>query len=145
MPHEREVPSRHVGQVVHADPSAVYDFASDVANLPVWASGLATSGVRVEGDHLVVDSPMGSVRVRFVARNALGVLDHDVTLPSGTVVHNPFRVLPHPDGSELLFTVRQIELTDEEFARDVETVRQDLERLARHIESLGSAADPLTG
>lgn len=72
---------------------------------------------------------MGTVRVRFVPRNDLGVLDHDVTLPSGTTVTIPVRVLPHPDGAEVVFTVRRIELTEEEFERDVRAVADDLARL----------------
>jgi hypothetical protein len=31
---------------------------------------------------------IGTVKVRFTERNALGVLDHDVALPSGATVHN---------------------------------------------------------
>lgn len=65
----------------------------------------------------------------FVERNPHRVADHDVTLPSGTTVHNPLRVLAHPDGSEVVFTVRQIELTDEEFDRDCALVADDLARL----------------
>ena len=129
------VPSRHVSQVIHADPSAVYEFASDLENLPRWASGLAASPVTRVGDHLVVASPMGEVTVRFVERNEFGVLDHDVTLPSGTTVNNPLRVLAHPDGAEVVFTVRQIELTDEEFDRDAEIVASDLSRLKALLES----------
>ena len=122
--------SHHVSRVIPASPERVYAYASDVGNLPVWAAGLATSNITRDGDDLIVESPMGQVRVRFVEQNALGVLDHDVTLPSGTVVTNPLRVIAHPDGSEVIFTVRQIELTDDEFARDIGMVEADLERLA---------------
>ncbi|WP_298752106.1 hypothetical protein [uncultured Serinicoccus sp.] len=59
---------------------------------------------------------------------------YDVVLPSGTVVTNPLRVLAHPHGSEVVFTVRQIELTDEEFDRDCQTVAADLDRLAGLVE-----------
>lgn len=126
--------SQHVSRVIAATPQAVYAFAADVDNLPRWAAGLAQADVQRDGDELLVDSPMGQVRVRFVERNALGVLDHDVTLPSGTVVANPLRVVPHPEGSEIIFTVRQIELTDEEFERDVALVAADLDRLAALVE-----------
>lgn len=113
----------------------VYAYASDVENLPAWAAGLAQSNVTRDGDDLVVESPMGQVRVRFVEQNTFGVLDHDVSLPSGTVVTNPLRVVAHPDGCEVIFTVRQIELTDDEFARDIRMVEADLERLAAQVES----------
>ena len=126
--------SHHVSRVVAAPPHEVYDVAADPANLPRWASGLAQAEVEVRGDVLVVQSPMGEVTVRFVPRNDLGVLDHDVTLPDGTVVTNPFRVLAHPDGSEVLFTVRQLGLTEEEFERDCATVAQDLEALGSLVE-----------
>lgn len=125
--------SRHVSRVIHASPDTVYEYASDVDNLPQWAAGLAQAEVVREGDALFVESPMGRVEVRFVESNRFGVLDHDVTLPSGTVVTNPVRVLAHPEGAEVVFTVRQIELDDDAFARDVATVEADLERLDRRL------------
>ena len=126
--------SRHLSRVVAASPQSVYAFAADSANLPLWAAGLAQAEVEVRGDALVVQSPMVEVTVRFVPRNDLGVLDHDVTLPSGTTVTNPLRVLARPEGAEVLFTVRQIELTDEEFERDCRLVEQDLETLRSLLE-----------
>ncbi|MCK0091588.1 SRPBCC family protein [Rhodococcus sp. F64268] len=126
--------SRHVSQVIACPPAQVYEFAANPDNLPRWASGLAQSHVERDGGTLVVDSPMGRVTVRFTPHNDLGVLDHDVTLPSGTTVNNPVRVLAHPNGSEILFTVRQIDLSDEEFDRDTATVAKDLERLRDLLE-----------
>lgn len=125
--------SQHVSQVIPAAPEVVYEYASNVDNLPEWAAGLAQGAVVRDGDELLVDSPMGRVVVRFVERNHFGVLDHDVTLPSGTVVRNAVRVIRHPDGAEVVFTVRQIELDDDAFARDVEAVAADLERLAQCV------------
>lgn len=124
--------SIHVSTVIHRDPQAVYAFARDVDNLPRWAAGLASSTVRrgeADADTLIAESPMGTVRFTFVAENDLGVLDHDVELPDGTVVHNPLRVLAHPEGAEVVFTLRQLTMTDEEFARDAAMVEADLERL----------------
>ncbi len=126
--------SRHVSRVISAPPELVYAFASNPDNLPRWAAGLATADVVREGDSLVVYSPMGKVTVRFVTQNEFGVLDHEVTLPSGTTVTNPVRVLAHPEGSEIVFTIRQVELTDDEFDRDVGMVEEDLERLKRLME-----------
>ena len=127
--------SRHVSRVIAASPNAVYEFASDPDNLPRWAAGLARTEVVREGDALVVDSPMGRVTVRFVPRNEYGIVDHDVTLPSGTIVTNPVRVLAHPEGAEIVFTIRQLELTDDEFDRDTRMVEEDLDRLARLLTS----------
>ena len=126
--------SRHVSQVVRRSPAEVYAFVADPANLPRWASGLARAEVRRDGEDLVVDSPMGEVRVRFVQRNDLGVLDHAVVLPDGTQVMNPMRVLAHPDGAEVLFTVRQLGMTDEQLDADVAAVAADLVRLRELLE-----------
>lgn len=134
MNREPFVASRHVARVIRRTPDEVYEFAANPANLPKWAAGLANSPVTIDGDRLLVDSPMGQVTVRFVPHNDLGVLDHDVTLPSGTVVNNPVRVLSHPNGAEILFTVRQIELSDEEFERDLGMVADDLKRLEEVLE-----------
>lgn len=127
--------SRHVSRVIAASPQDVYEVAVEPTNLPRWASGLAEAEVEVKGDHLVVQSPMGEVRVRFVPRNSFGILDHDVTLPSGATVTNPLRVLAHPDGAEVVFTVRQLDLSDEEFEQDARTIAKDLDALAALVES----------
>jgi hypothetical protein len=128
--------SRHVSVRIGASRDAVYAFARDPRNLRRWAAGLAQGRVeQAEGDALVVDSPMGRVGVVFAPPNDLGVLDHDVTLPSGEVVHNPLRVLAHPEGAEVVFTVRQGGASDEDFARDVAAVQADLVRLKGLLEA----------
>lgn len=127
--------SRHVSQVISRTPAEVYAFAADPDNLPRWAAGLAEGKVRREGDELLVSSPLGDVRVRFVPANEFGILDHDVTLPTGEVVTNPLRVLTHPDGAEVVFTLRQLGLTDQEFDRDEQAVTADLARLRVLLEA----------
>ncbi|GAC54575.1 SRPBCC family protein [Gordonia amicalis] len=127
--------SRHVSTVIGASADDVYEFVSEPDNLPEWAAGLATSEVVRRGDDLVAESPMGTVTVRFVPRNTLGVVDHDVILPNGATVHNPLRVLPHPEGAEVVFTVRQLSMSDEEFDRDTLMVEEDLARLKALFET----------
>ncbi|WP_153503673.1 SRPBCC family protein [Cumulibacter manganitolerans] len=127
--------SRHLSCVVAASPEAVYRYAADPDNLPRWAAGLAAAEVRRDGDDLVVCSPMGEVRVRFVPRNDHGILDHEVVLPTGERVLNPMRVVAHPHGAEVLFTVRQLGMTDEELERDAAAVERDLDALRRIVES----------
>lgn len=139
--------SRHVSVVIRRPAAVVYRYAADPQNLPAWAAGLASGTAMVNDDDkdvnsLTVDSPMGRVTVRFVPRNTLGVLDHDVTLPDGTTVHNPLRVLSHPDGAEVLFTIRQLGATDADFERDAAMVLADLHRLRDLLES---AAAGLSG
>ncbi len=126
--------SRHVSRVIAATPAAVYAYASNPDNLTAWAAGLALSEVTRQGNSLLVDSPMGRVTVTFAPHNEYGVIDHDVRLPSGVVVNNPVRILAHPEGAEILFTIRQRDLSDEEFDRDSAAVERDLDTLRRRIE-----------
>ena len=127
--------SRHISTHIDRPVREVYDYASDPANLPEWAAGLGSSIERVDG-RWVMESPMGRIVVDFAPSNEYGVLDHDVTLPSGQTVHNPFRVIADGDGSEVVFTVRrQPEATDEEFERDAAAVLADLRSLKQKVES----------
>lgn len=126
---------QHVSISIARKPSEVYAFASDPMNLPRWASGLARSEVRRDGEEWVAEAPFGKVRVKFAPRNAFGVLDHDVTLESGATVRNPMRVVPNGEGSEFLFTlIRQPHMSDAEFAGDRATIESDLKTLKAILE-----------
>jgi hypothetical protein len=126
--------TRHLSVVIDRPAAEVYDYARDYRNLPAWAAGLA-SGVRLIAGLWLADSPMGQVEVRFVPVNDLGVLDHDVVLPSGEVVTNPLRVLADGAGSEVVFTVRRRPgMSDEDVEADAAAVQADLERLRSLLE-----------
>jgi hypothetical protein len=126
--------ARVVSEAIDADATDVYEFARTMENLPCWASGLAT-GVRRESGERFADSPMGRVRVRMVPRNEFGVLDHDVTLPDGSTVHNALRVTPAGDGSVLTFVVPRLPGTsDEAFGQDCAHVAGDLRALKQLLE-----------
>jgi hypothetical protein len=126
---------RHISVSVERPPAEVYLFAAEPENLPRWAKGLSGSIEKVGGEW-IASSPMGKVRVRFVERNALGVLDHDVLLESGTSVHNPMRVVANGDGSEVIFTLfRRSGMTDDEFAADAQAVERDLSALKSLLEA----------
>ncbi|RMI42847.1 SRPBCC family protein [Streptomyces triticirhizae] len=128
--------SRHLGVAIDRAPDEVYAYASDPANLPAWAHGLGTSIERIDGRWVAEDSPLGRIVVTFAPRNELGVLDHDVTLPNGETVHNPFRVIAYGEGSEVVFTLRRREgMSDADFDRDAEAVAADLTRLRELMES----------
>lgn len=128
--------SRHLSVVIRRDPRDVAAFAGDPLHLPEWAAGLAQGALSIEGDALVMDSPMGEARVRFAAPNDLGVLDHDVTLPDGSTVHNPLRVAAHPHGAEVVFTLRRLDgVSADAFEADAAAVAADLERLRSLLEA----------
>jgi hypothetical protein len=110
------------------------EFASNPENLPKWAAGLSGSITKVDEDW-IAESPMGTVKVKFAEKNKFGVLDHDVTLPSGVKVCNPMRVFSNNDGSELVFTLyRRPEVSDQEFAEDAKAVEKDLAKLKTLLE-----------
>lgn len=122
-----------VSQRVDASAEAVYAFASQMENLPLWASGLA-DGIEKRGDEWFANSPMGAVKVRMAPVNSFGVLDHDVTLPDGLTVHNALRVTPIGEGSLLTFVVLRLEgVSQDSIDADVAHVRRDLATLSRRL------------
>jgi uncharacterized membrane protein len=125
---------RHVSVSIGRPPDAVYAFAATIENLPKWAAGLSKTLRNVNGEW-IVDGPVGTVKVRFSERNTLGVLDHDVVLPSGAVVHNAIRVVPNGTGSEVTFVLlRQPGVTDAAFEDDARAVERDLRTLKALLE-----------
>jgi hypothetical protein len=127
-------PALQISQTINRDPLSVAVFAGAPENLPLWAAGLST-GIRHDAGRWLTDSPMGEVEVRFTGGVEHGILDHDVILPSGEVVHNPLRILRNDAGSEVVFTLfRMPETSDDEFERDAALVRADLLRLRDLLE-----------
>lgn len=121
--------TRHLSERIGRSAGDVYAYAADPANLPRWAPGLGTAVERVDGEWFV-ETPAGRARIVFAPPNDYGVLDHEVTLPSGEVFHNPMRVIPDGDGSEIVFTLRRLPgVSDEDFERDAGLVAADLARL----------------
>ena len=126
--------SRHVSAHIERPFAEVYAYASDPTNMPAWAPGLLTSIEWVDG-RWIAESGMGRLVLEFAPPNPFGVVDHDVTVPSGETFHNPMRVLPDGDGCEIVFTVRrQPSMTDAEFERDAGAVQADLDTLKRLLE-----------
>jgi hypothetical protein len=137
--------SRHLSVRIARPVAEVYQFAVEPTNLPRWAPGLATSVERVDGQWFV-RSPMGRVALAFAERNDFGVLDHDVTLPSGEVVYNPMRVIADGEDCEVVFTLRRrAHVSDAEFASDAAAVAADLARLKRVLEAAPAKTAPATG
>jgi hypothetical protein len=129
-----ESESRHLSEWINKPAAAVYEYARDPANIPRWAPGLGSSIEKTDG-RWYVQTPMGRVGFAFVRHNEFGVLDHDVTMPSGEVVYNPMRVIAAGDACEVVFTVRQRPgMSDEEFSQDADAVAADLTRLKEIME-----------
>jgi hypothetical protein len=127
--------SRHLSEFIDRSAADVYEYASDPANLPQWAPGLGTSVEKVDG-HWFVDTASGRVGLAFAEPNGFGVLDHEVTLPSGEVVYAPMRVIRDGGRCEVVFSLRRSPgMSDEDFARDAGLVQADLTRLKRVLEA----------
>jgi hypothetical protein len=134
MPVQMTSESRHISERIDRSAADVYDYASNPANLPEWAPGLGTSVEQIDG-RWFVQTPGGCVGIAFVPRNDYGILDHDVTLPSGEVLYNPLRVTRNGSGSEIVFSLRRLAgMSDEEYQRDARAVSADLARLKQIVE-----------
>jgi hypothetical protein len=130
------LPARIVHIGIERDWREVYAFASRPENMSAWASGLA-SGLTQDGEDWLADGgPVGQVRVRFAPTNPFGVIDHTVTMETGLVVENAFRVTPNGDGAEVTFTLlKRPDMDDAAFEADAAHVRMDLQTLKGLLES----------
>ena len=112
----------------------VYQFISNPANLPQWATAFCKS-IRPAGSDWLMETTVGPMRVRFVPPNAFRVADHFVSPAPGVEIHVPMRVLQNGCGSEVVFTLfRSPEMPPEKFAEDIRLVTQDLQTLKRVLE-----------
>jgi hypothetical protein len=127
--------SIQVSEWIDRPAADVYEYVRRPANLAEWAPGLG-AGVRQVDGRWFVETPDGLVGVEFAPRNDFGVLDHDVTFPSGQTYYNPMRVTACDGGSEVVFSVRRLPGTSEqEHARDAGLVAADLARLKLVLEA----------
>jgi hypothetical protein len=133
--------TRHLSVHISRPAAAVYEFAADPSRMPQWASGLGSGIEQVDG-RWYIQTQGGRLAVDFAPRNEFGVLDHDVTMPSGEIVYNPMRVIADDAGAakgcEVVFSLRrQAGMSDEEFDRDAGLVQADLQRLKALMEKGG--------
>lgn len=129
------MPARIVHIGIDRDWREVAEVVCDPRRMPEWASGLAF-GLTPDGEDWVADGgPTGEVRVRFAAPNDLGVMDHVVTMPDGTEVHNALRVTPNGDGAEVSFVLlKRPDMDDVVFEADAAHVTKDLQALKALLE-----------
>ena len=126
---------RTISVSIDRSPKQVYVFVRNAENLPRSASGLGTS-VRKAGAGWILESESGPLGLHFVADNALGVLDHVVTISPGVEVLNPMRGVANGSGSEVSFPLFELPgMTPEQFEKDGATVDRDLRALKRLLEA----------
>ncbi len=112
----------------------VYAFLAEPQNFPQWAEGLGHSFSHVEGLVWSAQTPMGPMQIAFSEPNAYGILDHTLMPADGPAMHNPMRVMPNGSGSEVVFTLFQRDMSDQEMARDAAMVTRDLATLKALLE-----------
>ena len=126
--------TQHISIYINCPADKAYQFISNPANLPLWASGLS-GGIKLIENDWISESPMGKVIVRFVAKNNFGVLDHEVILESGISFQNPMRVISNGGGAEVTFTLfKTNEMNREKFEVDAAWVKKDLLKLKSILE-----------
>jgi hypothetical protein len=127
-------PTRTLSVNIACTPGAVYEFVVNPENLPQWAGGLCQSVARM-ATGWEIQTPQGTMKIRFAEKNSFGVLDHYVTPAQGGEIYAPMRVLPNGSGSTLLFTLFQLPgMSDDDFARDAQLVEQDLLALQKRLQ-----------
>ena len=119
---------------INCSPKKVYEFVSNLENMPKWAKTFCRSIKKSNGEW-IIETPQGPMGIRIAPKNEFGVLDHTVIPASGTEVFVPMRVVPNGNGSEVVFTLfQQPGMSDENFARDQRMVEQDLATLKQVME-----------
>ena len=132
-----KVSSFHV--VVDAPPEVVFDFVSDLHNLPRWAIHFC-KGIRViPGDGAIVDSPGGQVYFGTTGDRDSGVLDWWSGPTMESAQRWPTRVVGLPDGRSL-YQVTAILPPDAEIPQLDQLFADELGTLKRLVEAEAVAA-----
>jgi hypothetical protein len=126
--------SRTISVSINRDSKTVYEFVSNLKNLPRWASG-AFRSIKQLNNEWIAETPQGPAKVSLTERNRFGVLDHYVKTSAGVEIFVPMRVVQNCDGSEVIFTLFQTaDMSNERFAEDAKLVEQDLNSLKNIME-----------
>ena len=124
------LPARTYSVSIDRDWRALYEEIWQPDYFTKWASGLAESDLRREGDNWAADGPEGQIRIRFTPHNDFGVMDHFVTAGGDSEIHIPLRVVQNGTGAEVMLTLyRQPDMSDERFAADAKWINADLKTL----------------
>lgn len=116
------------------EPNKVYEFVSNITNLPKWAKTFCRSA-RKTNEGWIIETPQGLLKIHLAGKNEFGILDHYVSPSPGVEVFVPMRVAPNGSGSEVIFTVfQQPGMSGESYIKDIALVEEDLKSLKSVIE-----------
>lgn len=129
------LPARTFSIAIDQDWQALYDKVWQPEFYPRWASGLARSGLRKDGDRWIADGPDGPIHIRFTPHNRFGVMDHYVDLGADVEIYVPLRIIQNGNGAEVMLTLfHQPDMDAERFSADIDWVNRDLQALKRLVE-----------
>ena len=127
--------SRTLTISINCDPKKVYEFVSNLENMPKWAKTFCKS-IKKSNNEWIMQTPQGPVKIKIAPTNDFGILDHTVIPAPGVEVVVPMRVVTNGLGSEVIFTLfQQPGMTDENFAKDHGMVEQDLAALKQVMDN----------
>ena len=119
---------------INCNPKKVYQFVSNLENMPKWAKTFCRS-IKKSAGEWIIETPQGPMGIRIAPKNDFSILDHTVIPAPGVEVYVPMRVVPNGGGSEVIFTLfQQPRMSDESFAKDQGMVEQDLYTLKQVME-----------
>jgi hypothetical protein len=132
------VRSETVTTVVPADPERVFDYMSDVRNLPRWATEFARE-LRREGDRWIVRNNLGELVFEIRADARTGVIDMLAGPSPDELAVFPTRVVGLPGGgSAYSFTMFQAPgMPDELFESQHESLRREFANIEREFGAAG--------
>jgi uncharacterized protein YndB with AHSA1/START domain len=121
--------------VINRPREEVYAFINQIETLPKWADGFAKA-VKVVDGHQKVDTPFGEWFLTYESNPKLGVIDMWAGPAQDQMDIFPVRVIARPDGSTVTtMTLFQApDVSDEEFAKSVESLTRENENLKRLLE-----------
>lgn len=128
--------SRTVTAVFPAPKERVFEYMSDIDNLPRWATEFARELKVVDGRHVVVNG-LGEFVFKIDADPASGVVDMYAGPTEDQMGVFPTRVVGLPDGAcAYTFTMFQApDMPDELFESQYDSLRREFENLEREFAS----------
>jgi hypothetical protein len=124
--------SRTVTTVLPAPPERVFEYMSDIENLPEWATEFARELKVVDGRHVVVNG-LGEFVFEIRSDERTGVVDMFAGPSEDEMAVFPTRVVGMPDGSSAYsFTMFQgPDMPDELFESQYESLQREFANLER--------------
>jgi hypothetical protein len=128
------VRSETVTTVLPVDPERVFDYMSDVRNLPRWATEFARE-LRREGDRWIVRNNLGELVFEIRADARTGVIDMLAGPSPDEMAVFPTRVVGLPGGQTAYsFTMFQAPgMPDELFESQHESLRREFTNIEREF------------